>query len=154
MFLLCIYSVTKNRIHWTNSNKSLKEKKKIKFFDSIKSLEKLFFFIFWLKNLDDGEKKDKNVFVRNTIFFLDTKSNFDSKIKFQVGFHPFRSGQSMCPERLFAKNAIQISILIFFSISLFQSQSFARNSKWKKNEGQGIDVSHPKNDIPFSFKYL
>jgi cytochrome P450 len=67
-------------------------------------------------------------------------------------FLPFGSGKSMCPGRLFAKNAIKISIIMFLKFINFNLNHF-QTIPIEKRQRQGIGVSHPHNDIHFLFKY-
>lgn len=70
----------------------------------------------------------------------------------QYGFLPFGSGKSMCPGRLFAKNIIKISIIMFFKFIHFNLNHF-QNIPNENKQRQGIGISHPENDIQFLFKY-
>jgi cytochrome P450 len=78
-------------------------------------------------------------------FLNKTSDNFN-------GYLPFGSGKSMCPGRLFAKNAIRISIIMFLRFIHFQFNHFQR-IPIEKRQRQGIGVSHPENEISFLFKY-
>lgn len=66
-------------------------------------------------------------------------------------FLPFGCGQSTCPGRFFAKNIIQLSIII-----LLQSIDFhvddCLNIPSVNEQRQGIGVSHPKNELIVSMK--
>jgi len=53
------------------------------------------------------------------------------------GFIPFVSGNSMCPGRLFAKNAIKICIIMFLQFIHCQIVPI------EKRQRQGMGVSHP-----------
>ena len=76
----------------------------------------------------------------------------NEKVENIPGYLPFGSGQSMCPGRFFAKNIIQLSIISFLQ---FLSINFDHRVSipMVNQQRQGIGLSHPRNDITFSFKF-
>lgn len=95
-------------------------------------------------------QNDDQYFPSANQFQFDRFTN--QKMENILGYLPFGSGQSMCPGRLFAKNVIQISMIYFLKlieINFDHSLTIPVVNK----ERQGIGISHPQNDITFSFKY-
>lgn len=122
-------------------------------------------FQFYLKDQTFINIKNKDIIAlypnlaqNNSKYFLNPNQfQFDRFIKNKTNenfnaFLPFGSGKSMCPGRLFAKNAIKISIIIFLQFIQFNFNDF-KNIPNEKKERQGIGISHPQNDITFLFKY-
>lgn len=76
----------------------------------------------------------------------------NEKVENMHGFLPFGSGQSMCPGRIFAKNVIQISIIVLLQ-SIDINFDHPINVPHVNQQRQGIGVSHPQNDVTFLFRF-
>jgi len=92
-----------------------------------------------------------NYFTNPNQFQFDRFTN--GKAEQVVGYLPFGAGKSMCPGRLFAKNAIKLTIIHLIQHLQIHRDEFQRFSIEENPKRQGIGVSHPQRDFLFTLQF-